>query len=400
MPDAFDDRLDRFVAGELSAREQRELAQAALDDPALFDTLTTAALVSESARGEAPAAASQPVVRPKPRLLWLAAAGAAMAAAAAIGVIVIRRPSPVSSPSPTQAAAADAPKPASRAPERLPLPIFLTARADTADLPPSAFRNVDAGSRPPNNSGTVSLVDGDEIDITLGSLDGLAKGSAVRIVRQGGRGPAATLVVDMAFRERSRGRMQSGPAPQIGDRAEVSATDHVNALLQHAAAREAAGDLTSARRLAELAVASAEAGDMPSDVRRRARADLAMLEQRAGALDDAIRHLRAAADELDRAPAAADAERARVLNALGSALVDKRAYDDAAPILQSASAHATGRTAVRIANNLAAIAAIRGDRAAAEALYQSALRLAGDSADLESDRRAIQSNLDALRSSR
>src|SRR5262245_21932511 len=230
MADAFDDRLDRYVAGELSARDERELAQAALDDPALFDTLTAAALVRESARGEAPTPRSQPAVRPKSRLVWWVAAGAAMATAAAVGVILIRRPSPVSTPSPAPAAAvAEAPRPASRAPATLPPPIFLTARADAAGQP-SAFRSVDAGSRPPNDSGTVSSVDGDDIEITLGSLDGLAKGSAVRIVRQDGRGPAVTLIVEAVFRERARGRVSPGPAPQVGDRANVSPADHVSAL--------------------------------------------------------------------------------------------------------------------------------------------------------------------------
>src|SRR5262245_44264632 len=138
MADAFDDRLDRYVAGELSAREQRELAQAALDDPALFDTLTAAALVGQSARGTAPTSAPQPLVRPKPRMVWLVAASAAIAAAA-VAVIVVWRPSPNATPSPTQAAV-DAPRPVAspaRAPETpLPPPIFLTARADAADQSP------------------------------------------------------------------------------------------------------------------------------------------------------------------------------------------------------------------------------------------------------------------------
>ena len=45
MPDVPSRQLDRYFAGELSAPEQRDLAQAALDDPELFDALTAAAVV-------------------------------------------------------------------------------------------------------------------------------------------------------------------------------------------------------------------------------------------------------------------------------------------------------------------------------------------------------------------
>src|ERR1700686_2961116 len=45
MPDSPDSRLDRYLAGELSAPEQRELARAALGDPELFDVLTVTAAV-------------------------------------------------------------------------------------------------------------------------------------------------------------------------------------------------------------------------------------------------------------------------------------------------------------------------------------------------------------------
>jgi hypothetical protein len=39
MPDSREALLDRHLAGELSQREQRALAQTALDDPELFDLL-------------------------------------------------------------------------------------------------------------------------------------------------------------------------------------------------------------------------------------------------------------------------------------------------------------------------------------------------------------------------
>src|SRR5262249_37372261 len=60
----------------------------------------------------------------------------------------------------------------------------------------------------------------------------------------------------------------------------------------------------------------------------------------------------------------------------------------------------TGLAGVHIANNLAALAEMRGDRAAAESLYRSALDLAGTASELEAERGVIRRNLDRLSSSR
>jgi hypothetical protein len=59
---------------------------------------------------------------------------------------------------------------------------------------------------------------------------------------------------------------------------------------------------------------------------------------------------------------------------------------------------AAGVTAVRVANNLAAVTALRGDVAAAESMYQSALTLAGTAPAYEPERRSIEQNLQDLRS--
>ena len=51
---------------------------------------------------------------------------------------------------------------------------------------------------------------------------------------------------------------------------------------------------------------------------------------------------------------------------------------------------------MRVANNLAAVKALQGDRAAAESLYRLALSLAGDSPQLDSERTSIQNNLNTV----
>jgi Flp pilus assembly protein TadD len=52
---------------------------------------------------------------------------------------------------------------------------------------------------------------------------------------------------------------------------------------------------------------------------------------------------------------------------------------------------------VRVTNNLGAVAALRGDVAAADRLYRQARSLAGASAGLAADREAIDKNLDGLK---
>jgi Tfp pilus assembly protein PilF len=390
MTGAFDDRVDPYMAGELSAAQQRELAQAALDDPALFDTLTAAALVKDAVRrdGAPPGATEPPRRRRRARLAMVAGIGLAAAAVIAWLLVGPLRPTNQTAAEPAQADAGTGIGPAAVSAA----PVFLTARLGDSAAQFSTFRSVERGSRLPRESGVVVSVEDGAVEVDLGSLDGLANGASLRLSSRAGSA-GATLELDAVFRERSRGHVTGG-APQVGDRAEVSRADYVAALLDHAQARAAAGDLTPARRLAELAVARADSAETPADVRRRALAALGSIEHRAGALDEAARHLRRAVEELQAdAPAA---ERARVLDDLASVLIERRQYADAEPMLQAAQPHATGPVAVRVANNLGAIAAMRGDRAAAESRYRTALDLASASPELADDARAIRANLNAL----
>lgn len=395
MPDERDDRLDRYAAGELSLREQRDLAQAALDDPALFETLTATALLRESVRADDPLAVPPRVARRRRPMPLLAVVGGAMAAAAAFGVVVIWRSSAVL---PSRHTVSDA-RTAQPVPQRAPTePAFLIVRVDP-DPSRSEFRSVEAGTRLPRDNGVVAARQGDEIEINLGSIDGLAKGSTLSLIRKDGGELSATLTVETVFRDRARGRARPAANARPGDRVEVSRADAVRALLEHADARVAGGDLSAARRLAELAVRRAEAVGAPDGLKRRPLVELGSLEHRIGAIDAAERHLRRAVQTIDEPPVATAIERAQVLSALAAVLIGKRAYGEAEPLLRSARPYATGHVAVRIANDLGALAAIRGDRSAA-ALYQSALESAGNSLDFEGERRTIEANLELLRTSR
>ncbi|HJZ78107.1 MAG TPA: tetratricopeptide repeat protein [Vicinamibacterales bacterium] len=404
MANSLDDRLDRYLAGELTPHEQRELAQAALDDPSLFDTLTAAALAKAASRESD----RVPSTETPARRLWTRArlavlAAGAMAAAAVTAIAIVGRPSHRTDALPPQASAGAR---SSAASEKAPAqaqasPVFLTARNEPQpDRSSPAFRAAaESGGRLPKDVGAVVSVNGDDVEVDVGSLDGIAKGSTARVFRGSGAAPVATLLVTTVFRERSRGQTTSGAVALVGDKVEVGHTDSVHALMQQAAARTAAGDVARARQLAELAIARAESNDVTPALRRRALYQLGVLEHAAGALDEAALHLRRATDAFDQQPVAASQERADVLNELGAILIERQDYAEAERVLRVAPRSA-GVAGLHIANNLAALAAMRGDRATAEALYRSALDLAGTASELEAERRVIRSNLDRLPSPR
>jgi len=138
-------------------------------------------------------------------------------------------------------------------------------------------------------------VDEGEVAIDLGSLDGVVKGSELRVL-SGDVDPTVVgrLTIVTVFRERSRGRMASAGSPRVGDRAEVEPRVQMAALLEQVAALMAAGDTVAARALAERAVSISKTPGIPLSARRQALARLGTLDHRAGALDDAERHLRGA----------------------------------------------------------------------------------------------------------
>ncbi len=400
MPDFRDSQLDRYFAGELSGPEQRDLAQAALDDPELFDALTAAAAIKATVLRGAPARAS---VRPSERpLAWV---GIAAAAAAAIAVAIVYRPSstiPVPKTTPSAGSATSTANAVVNPTGIASQPVILTTRLDAlAGRSTAAFRTDETHSRSPKNQGVIVSAEDGEVAIDLGSLDGVVKGSELRVFR-GDADPKAVgrLTIVTVFRERSRGRTAPGGSPRTGDRVEVAPGVRVTALSDQVGALIAAGDIIAARALAERAVSVSQTPGVSADARRQALAQLGTLEHRAGVLDVAERHLRGAVDGLDAGPAATGMQRAEILNELGAVLIERGNHSEAESTLRRAQSSASGATGVYVANNLAALAALRRDARAAESMYQSALALAGSSPELEADRRAILKNLDSLKAPR
>jgi hypothetical protein len=241
--------LDRLLAGELTRNEERRLAQAALTDPELFDTLTAAAVARHALASEREPEKRSHLVPARRRAPVLAALAAA--AGLVFALSYVWRISP--SPAPTA-------PPVTETVSGVATPILLTARLDSAQA--QTFRADATSSRPPKDAGVIVRARGDVVEVDLGSLDGLKQGVALQIVRDGSSiGPIAVTTV---FRDHARGRPDKGVVAQTGDRVEVDPAVHASARLEHAEALNELGvaqtdrrELSDAARTFESALAFA-----------------------------------------------------------------------------------------------------------------------------------------------
>jgi hypothetical protein len=382
--------IDRLIAGEMSAEEQRRLAQSALADPDQFDTLTAAALVQAALSDRDRTGASIGALPPgplQPRRQWRTLAGAALAVAATIvtAFVYFR----------TRSDGASMPPRAAIVESVAIAPVLLTASA--GPTPVDTFRSNQTSSRVPRRNGTIVAVRGGVVEVDVGALDGMSEGLQLQVLSPDGSG-RGQLTITTVFRERARGRVTGGIEVRVGDGVAISATAHMNAVLEQAAARQAVGDTAAVQRLLELAASAAESREVSADLRRQAYSQLGALRHRTGELSDAERQLTLAVDDFETSPIASSSERADILNELGVVQIERRAYSTANRTLHSAESYAAGAAKMRILNNLGAIAALGGDRAAARSFYESARVVAGDSSENLSDRAAIQKNLNMLQS--
>ncbi len=215
--------LDRFARGELSSAESRELARKALDDPELFDELTYASIARTGlARNERR--------NPWPRVAWLAAAAVLIALVSIYGLRLSR-------PAPPRLAVLSGP------------PTFLSPAAD----PGAVFRGAEPGSRAPRAMGSVTSTADGLVTIDLGSLDGLAKGGEVEVIREGAT--LGTIKLTTIFRERARA--EAPAAIRTADQVRVPPAMYLRAVLEQIAALSARGDSAGALHLATEAAGAA-----------------------------------------------------------------------------------------------------------------------------------------------
>jgi hypothetical protein len=336
-------KIDRYVRGELNPAEARELAQASLDSPVLFDELADSALAKAALYSAT--LPNRKIVR-FPRKAWFVIGGVA-AAAVLISLVGVRpeRTKPVLSLSAANGQ-----------------PALLASGLQPAQTGAPVFRSPQTSSRGPQLAGSVVSIGEGLATIDLGSLDGLANGSELQVFRDDR--PAETIArlrVITVFRERARGRTLEGNPPRVKDRVRVDDAAHLDALLEQVDALYNRGDRDAAYTLAEQANGWVEAAHVPPSRQPAFLNQLAVL-----------RMLRA-----DYRGAEAPLSRA------------------------AATSPKTDPAYARSVNNLGVLAELRGDRRQAESRYADAVQAFAsmpDSSDQE--RRAAEANLARIRGSR
>jgi hypothetical protein len=226
--------VDRFARGELSAAESRGLAEKALGDHDLFAELTSTAI----ARTELPNLGR--AKRTWPRIAIFAAAAAVI-----LGVILYtaqRKSQPVRSD-----AAISAP------------PILLAGNADSN---PAIYRGSNTDSREPRAIGSIESVAHGIATIDLGSVDGLAKGDEIDVIRDGqviGKTRLTTI-----FRDQSRGEVANGSSIRLNDQVRVPPVARMLAILDQIDAAMARGESQKALRIARQASVDGLDADLAS----------------------------------------------------------------------------------------------------------------------------------------
>jgi hypothetical protein len=312
---------------ELDAVAERALAQKALDDEALFDTLVARGAVESSL--EDPAFRAM-LAAPERRKYWpIAMTGAALAAAAALLTFFVLRPSHL-----------------------IQHPVEISKAVLSGDLKPLAhqapvFRGADTASRSPRSDGTILSIEDGVATVNLGSIDGLAKGTELEAShdKQAGR-----IAITTVFRDRARGTVDSA-AIQANDPVRVPTSVHFGAILEEVNALAARGDLTAARDIARNTLGAGSPGETRGLLEK-----LAALDYQAGATDVARQHYQLAVDNLDQAPAASPAERAATLANYGTVSMLSGDPARARELLQKALPLAADPTLrSQIVNNLALV---------------------------------------------
>jgi len=227
--------LDRFARGELPPSESRDLAQRSLGDHDLFDELTSMAIAR---RGLA--------ARGRKLITWPRIAIFAAAAAIIIGV-ALYAPHPNSEPVRTHTAISAPP----------------TLLARSSDSNPTVFRGADAGSREPRATGSIGSIADGLATIDLGSLDGLAKGAEVDVIR--GRQTVGHIKMTTIFRDHSRGQITGGESVRLNDQVRVPPTARLRAVLDRISAALARGEPENAMSIARQASLESFDAELSSD---------------------------------------------------------------------------------------------------------------------------------------
>jgi tetratricopeptide (TPR) repeat protein len=389
------DGLESYIGGRLSASGQRELAQAALSNHELFDALAAHGAVEKSldnpafqaaVAGEAP---RQNKVVSFPRRFRLAAMGAIAAAIAAVAVYWWR---PVAPSKPAVATTSGGVLSASLDPGAGKPTLLARDLGPTSSSGAAApvFRSTEPESRAPQPEGSIVALDNLVATVNLGSLDGLAKGAQLEIFHGASKQPSARLEVTTIFRDRARGFITAGSPIQVNDRVRVAAPIYLSAVLEQVGSLADRGDMQAARQMARDALNWAKSNGIAPSETRAILERLAALDYKNRDLSAAEQDYQSLADGFASPPPAGADEQDAIFNAWGSLLLLRG--DTAQAELKFRQTHDADGL-----NNAGVLAELRGQNANAQALYEAALRILDKSPSASPrDRQTIEANVARL----
>ena len=295
MSKILEGKMDRYLRGELTPAQARELAQAALSDGEIFDALAAHGAVEQSLVDPefgAVVSGSAKIVRFRRRALGVASA--ALAAAIAVFALYLNSRSQVQS----RQSASVTSQPRSAKP-------LLITKEFAPDSSPNApvFRGAAPDTRAPLPEGAIVAQDNFLVTINLGSLDGLSKGVPLDVFRAGSTQPTGRLEATTIFRDHARARIVSG-APHEHDRVRAEPSVYLGAVLE-----VMGSDRTLGRNAVEWALSNA----VPPAAMRPLLDRLAPLDYQAGDFNAAEQDY-----QLLRDSAPTPDDRAEALNNLGA----------------------------------------------------------------------------------
>lgn len=389
------DGLESYIGGHLSASAQRELAQAALSDDELFDALAAHGAVEKSLDNpafQAAVAAEAPrqnKVVSFPRRFRLAAMGAVAAAIAAVAVywwrpVVPSKPTAGTTSGGVLSASLD---PGAGKPALLARDLGPTSSSGAAA---PIFRSTEPESRAPQPEGSIVALDNLVATVNLGSLDGLAKGAQLEVFHGSSKQPGARLEVTTIFRDRARGFIPAGSPIQVNDRVRVAAPIYLSAVLEQVGSLADRGDMQAARKIARDALNWAKSNSVAPGETRAILERLAALDYKNGDLSAAEQDYQSLTDGFASPPPASTSEQDAAFNAWGSLLLLRG--DTALAATKFRETHDADGL-----NNAGVLAELRGQTANAQALYEAALRILDKSPSASPrDRQTIEANLARL----
>ena len=263
-----EERIDRYVRGELTPGEARELAQESLDDPELFEELTHSALAAQAVSGGNPRRAEpgspRLVQSHRKKYMMIGAIAAAVVAATAL---TLWREGNQSAPAPDLHPTLEVARIARQ-------PVLLAdGLPNVPGVQPEIFRGTEPESRSPRDSGVVVLTEGGLATVDVGSNDGLSAGAVVAVYR--GDEEVGRVKITTVFRDRARGAIEG----RIRERDQVRIPVELQfaARMDHMRAAASRGDMAEARRAAEGVVQWADSAHVSDRVQVPAWNTLAAL---------------------------------------------------------------------------------------------------------------------------